>query len=508
MSSNRPNRAWSLRTRLVAATMALLALALIVVGVTAVTTLRTTLYNRIDGQLSLAAGRMPQYNTNCGRPKDSNVPPGQPIGTISARVCNGTVVDKDILVESGQPDPDLSPYYATLLSVQPGQPPRTYDLGDLGEYRMVAKTMPDSAIVVTGLPLSDTQDTLYLVSGVILGVMLLALLVVGVGGTIVVGRELRPLSRVAATATRVSQLRLDQGEVELAQRVGDADTDPRTEVGRVGAALNRLLDTVDNALAARHASETRVRQFVADASHELRTPLAAIRGYSELSRRSVEDVPPELAHILRRVESEAKRMTVLVDDLLLLARLDSESEFTRRAANTADSPRGSSQSAGRPVAHRPVDLTAMLIDAVSDAHVVGPKHEWRLDLPEEPVVVAGDAARLHQVVANLLTNARTHTPEGTVVTAGVFFSGGSRGGDAVLTVTDNGPGIPEALQPQVFERFARGDSSRSRKAGSSGLGLAIVQAVVAAHGGSVGVESRPGRTAFTVRLPTSGTADS
>nr|WP_281274358.1 HAMP domain-containing sensor histidine kinase [Allorhizocola rhizosphaerae] len=476
---------WPLRTRLVAATMALLALAFLVVGVTAVATLQKALYGRIDGQLAAAAKRAPYGmkshggpgDSDCDKPKSPTFPAGQAIGTLSVRVCDGVVKYAEVLCDEGQPKPDVAPYYSTLLTVQPGQPPTTYPLGELGDYRIVAQHMPDGAVLLTGLPLSDLQDTLYLVSGVVLGVMVLSLGGVAGGGTVIVRRTLRPLERVAATATKVSQLRLDKGEVELAQRVGEADTDPRTEVGRVGAALNRMLDHVGNALEVRHASETRVRQFVADASHELRTPLAAIRGYAELSRRTHEPVPPELEHILRRVESEAKRMGVLVDDLLLLARLDS----------------------GRPLAQKPVDLTAMLVDAVSDAHVLGPKHGWRLELPEEPVVVVGDAARLHQVVANLLANARTHTPEGTIVTASVALLEN----EAVLTVVDDGPGIPEALLPQVFERFARGDSSRSRKAGSSGLGLAIVQAVVAAHRGAVSVDSRPGRTAFTVRLPTS-----
>jgi two-component system OmpR family sensor kinase len=273
----------------------------------------------------------------------------------------------------------------------------------------------------------------------------------------------------------VSELRLDHGEVRLAQRVPVGDTDPRTEVGQVGAALNRMLDHVGNALEARHASEMQVRQFVADASHELRTPLAAIRGYAELSRRSRAPVSEEIAHVLGRVESEAKRMTGLVEDLLLLARLD----------------------AGRPLAHDPVDLTMLVVDAVSDAHAAGPRHFWQLDLPEEPVTVVGDQQRLHQVLANLLANARTHTPEGTTVTVAVTATTGA----AVLRVIDFGPGIPAELQPHIFERFARGDSSRSRAAGSTGLGLSIVSAVVAAHRGTVSVESRPGQTVFTVTLP-------
>ncbi len=235
----------------------------------------------------------------------------------------------------------------------------------------------------------------------------------------------------------------------------------------MGAALNHMLENVAAALTARQRSETRVRQFVADASHELRTPLASIRGYAELTRRSAEPVPPDVAHALGRVESEAIRMTGLVDDLLLLARLDS----------------------GRPVQHGPVDLSRLVVDATSDARAAGIDHRWDLDVPAEPVVVDGDAERLHQVVANLLANARTHTPAGTSVA--VHLTGKPRGG-AALTVVDDGPGIPADLLPDVFERFARADQSRSRAAGSTGLGLAIVAAVVEAHGGRVSVESAPG----------------
>jgi two-component system OmpR family sensor kinase len=249
-------------------------------------------------------------------------------------------------------------------------------------------------------------------------------------------------------------------------------------VGRVGTALNRMLDHVGQALAARQASETRVRQFVADASHELRTPLAAIRGYAELTRRSRDTVPPDIAHALRRVESESARMTTLVDDLLLLARLDS----------------------GRPLDRDPVELSRLVVDAVNDAHAAGPEHRWLLNLGDEAVTVTGDSARLHQVLANLLANARTHTPTGTVVTTSLTVEQGQ----AVVSVIDNGPGIPAASLPDIFERFSRGDTSRSRAAGSTGLGLAIVAAVVEAHRGVVEVTSRPGHTSFVVRLPDPG----
>ncbi|GAA1013079.1 two-component sensor histidine kinase [Acrocarpospora pleiomorpha] len=470
-----------MRARLVAAMLALLGAAFLVVGVTAEVTLNKVLYDRVDGQLTAAANRAPRGfdplprtgPPGCAQPRGRDFPPGQVIGTLSAWICDGVVVNADVLTENGPAD--AGHLGATLPAIPVGAAPRSYDLGELGDYRLIARNLPDGAVLVTGLPLADTKETLYLVAGVVAGVSVLMLLAVAYIGVVIVGRTLRPLSRVAATATRVSQLTLDRGEVELPQRVAEADADARTEVGQVGAALNRMLDHVGNALEVRHASETQVRQFVADASHELRTPLAAIRGYAELSRRGPRPVPPEVAHVLGRVESEARRMTALVEDMLLLARLD----------------------AGRPLAHEPVDLSMLTVNAVSDAHAAGPRHDWRLDLPEEPVMVVGDPARLQQVLANLLANARTHTPEGTRVTVSVS----ARGEQAVLRVVDTGHGIPADLLPHIFERFARGDGSRSRAAGSTGLGLAIVRAVLDAQGGSVDVDSVPGRTRFTVRLP-------
>ena len=264
-------------------------------------------------------------------------------------------------------------------------------------------------------------------------------------------------------------------------RVPDEDADPSTEVGRVGAAINRMLGHIASALTAREASEKKVRTFVADASHELRTPLASIRGYSELTRRGGHTLPDDVVHALARIESESVRMTSLVEDLLLLARLDD----------------------GRSLEELPVDLAPLLTDVVSDAHAAGQDHDWTLNLPTEPLVVHGDSARLHQVFANLATNARVHTPAGTVVTVTA-----RRDGDTVeVTVADNGPGVEPSVLANVFERFARGDTSRSRVAGSTGLGLAIVDAVVSAHGGIVSVDSAQGSTAFTVQLPAGGLAD-
>jgi two-component system OmpR family sensor kinase len=347
---------------------------------------------------------------------------------------------------------------------------------------MLARTYADGRIV-TGLPMSQVDKVLVALAGLELILAAAAMAGAALGARALVSRSLRPLNRLASTATQVSQLELDRGEVALAVRVPENDADPRSEVGRVGQAFNHMLTNVEGALAVRQASESKLRQFIADASHELRNPLAAIRGYAELTRRSREQMPPDAAYAMSRVESEAERMSKLVEDLLLLARLDS----------------GPALDVG------PVDLTELVINAVSDARAAGPEHSWALELPSVPVVALGDAHRLHQVVANLLANARTHTPAGTRITTGLAAVEGA----AVLTVVDNGPGVPSEIQQQVFERFTRADTSRVRAAGaahgaSTGLGLAIVAAVVEAHHGSVAVRSEPGHTEFEVRLPLAG----
>ncbi|BEL10122.1 HAMP domain-containing sensor histidine kinase [Actinoplanes sichuanensis] len=490
---------WPLRTRIVAIMISLLTVLGLVVGGTAELYLYTSLHKQIDTELDDLSKRIgfrpppggkfkPSNSTKGDTPtpndndNDGNNFGGIPDDAIVLELLSGNTLDggKVDLSYSATPDQvielDAEAQAAVLEDVPDSGEKVDVNLGSsLPQYRMTRVVKQDGSVYYIGISLEQVNGTLLTVAAFTGCVIAGSLLIAGWGGALIVRRTLKPLDRVAATATRVSELRLDRGEVRLAQRVPESDTDPRTEVGQVGAALNRMLDHVGNALEARHASEMQVRQFVADASHELRTPLAAIRGYAELSRRSRQVVPDEISHVLNRVESEAKRMTALVEDLLLLARLD----------------------AGRPLAQDPVDLTMLAVDATSDAHAAGPSHYWQLDLPDEPVTVIGDGARLHQVVANLLANARTHTPEGSTVTVKV----GAVPNAAVIQVIDNGPGIQADVVPRIFERFARGDSSRSRAAGSTGLGLSIVHAVVTSHRGKVGVQSRPGQTVFTVMLP-------
>jgi two-component system sensor histidine kinase TrcS len=296
--------------------------------------------------------------------------------------------------------------------------------------------------------------------------------------TLVVTYALRPLRRVAATAAEVAGAPLIEDH-RITSRVQPEDTDPDNEVGIVGHTLNRLLDNVDSALAHRAESDRRMRQFITDASHELRTPLAAIQGYSELTRQDSAALPPTTEYALARIESEARRMTLLVDELLLLSRLGE----------------------GQDLRTEDVDLGDLVLNAVNDAAVAAPSHHWVKDLPDEPVWVRGDPDRLHQLVSNLLTNGWVHTPPGVTVTTGIACHRPAAGAPyAELTVSDDGPDIEPDLLPHLFERFVRAKNARHDGSGN-GLGLAIVDSIVKAHRGSVTAESADGKTTFRVRLP-------
>ncbi|MFB7400906.1 sensor histidine kinase [Streptomyces rubiginosohelvolus] len=529
-----PRRPWTLRTRLVVSAVSLIAVVAAVIGSVTAIAFHSYMYGKLDDQLHSVVERaqrppgplpLPDSLREAG-PLGFVGGGGQPLGTFGALVDgDGDVTASKVVEDSGlraqeSAKPLTGEQRTALENAAPGagEGTRSVDLPGLGGYRVEATTTAEGDTVLVGIPSAEVSGALTTLIVVEVCVTAAGLIAASIAGTVLVGVALRPLRRVAATATRVSELPLHSGEVALLERVPDAEADPRTEVGQVGAALNRMLGHVGSALAARQESETRVRQFVADASHELRTPLASIRGYAELTRRAGggaagPEPDPVTRHALGRIESEADRMTGLVEDLLLLARLD----------------------AGRPLSYGTKDLLPLVVDAVSDARAAdgtgaegpgagpgaphrpetGPgtaRHHWRLELPEaaEPVTVRADPERLQQVLVNLLANARTHTPPGTTVTVSVQPP--VRGGGPVtLEVRDDGPGIPAELLPHVFERFARGDASRARGAdgggatGSTGLGLAIVQAVVSAHGGRVRVESAPGRTVFAVELPADGT---
>ena len=369
---------------------------------------------------------------------------------------------------------------------RPAPTPVTVRLEATGESRAVATVAPFrvnggqvvDVTLVAVTPITQAQgpiNRLLVVEVVAVGA---AVLLVALVGTWFVRRELRPLRRVADTASEVASLPLGRGDVVIPGRVEDANA--TTEVGQVGLAVNAMLDHVEDSLRTRAETEDRLRRFVSDAGHELRTPLASVRGYAELMRRGAAADPEAAAQAAARIEAAASRMGLLVEDLLLLASLDEE----------------------RPLSQDRLELGPLVAEAVAEVSATSPDHVWAAEIPEPPttVEVIGDPTRLHQAITNLLANARSHTPAGTAVTAVVGREAGERGATAWVEVRDTGPGFPEDLLPRATERFARGDYSRSRATGGSGLGLAIVKAVAEAHGGTLTVGNAPDGRGAVVRL--------
>ena len=484
-------RTWTLHTRLIGVVAVLGAGLCIAVGMGTLISLRHFLVTQLDEQVFDTQSRSltffelgpPPFQRFSGPGPMFLDSPGQSAGTVGAVISHTHPTEAAVILPNGERRA-LTPSAVSQLSQVPQGNTVSIDLNGVGRYRVISQTVHDET-VVSGLPQSTILKTLNSVTWMVGGFSLLALVGAITAGSIMIRRELAPLSRISVAAQMVAGLPLGKGEIQLPTLIEPvADDAAHTEVGQLGTALNHMVSSVSDGLTARHVSETRVRQFVADASHELRTPLTSIQGYASVALRLIAAIPDDsnnatredLGYALSRVYSESKRMHQLVEDMLLLARLD----------------------AGRPLEHEEVDLSQLVIDAVSDAHISSPEHRWTLDLPDHPVSIVGDRLRLQQVLANLLSNARTHTPSGTkVVTALTCDSDTS----VQLSVTDNGPGIPASVLPEIFERFARGDESRSRAAGSTGLGLAIAHAVVKAHHGTIVAASDPPGSTFTVTLP-------
>ncbi|GGK70995.1 two-component sensor histidine kinase [Planomonospora parontospora subsp. parontospora] len=450
-----------LRVRLIGIILVLLAIALVLIGVGSVSIMRGYLIDRVDTQIDLTTATMLRrlhspgpFNMN-GRalPPDMKVelrgPQGRALVTASGVDVEGRPVPA---VPS---EPGLEPFHRDEWRI------RVTPL-DTGGSILVAVDLAEVRQIVGQLALVE------LLGG---GGLMAALALVGV---VVIRRSLRPLEEIERTAEAIAA-------GDLSRRVPDADS--RTEVGRLGRSLNGMLAQIEAAFQARseseaaaRGSEERMRRFVADASHELRTPLTSIRGFAEFYRQAP---GVDAAPLMRRVESEAVRMGLLVDDLLMLARMDQQ----------------------RPMSMRPVDLLAIAADAVHDARILAPERNVSLSVDGAALIVSGDEVRLRQVVGNLMNNALTHTPQGTPVRVLLRAEGGT----AVVEVADEGPGLTAEQRERVFERFYRVDSARGRRApedGGSGLGLAIVAAMVEAHGGTVSVDSVPSEGAvFSVRLP-------
>ncbi|MHA7208569.1 sensor histidine kinase [Arthrobacter sp. MDT1-65] len=482
-----------LRTKLILATLALLTTICMAIGVLSHLAMSSYLTRQLDDALTPAAGRAgfpggrpPGDDQRPSRDVDPENAAGQRPGTLNAVFDDGDVRGSALVQDDGSTDPLTAADLDLLAGLDPVAGPEELTLST-GHYRVDAAVLPgdvgDDAggsgdvgggVLVTGLSTTERDSTLVSLDITVAGLSLAGLVLTGLAGTVIIRRSLRPLEELSAVATSVSQLPLSSGEVAVPVRVPPAVARPGTEVGTVGLALNGMIDHVTDALRERHASELRVRRFVADASHELRTPLTSIRGYTELVLMS-ETVSPSGRAALERVDSESRRMSSLVEDLLLLARLD-------------EGQRGEATD---------VDLTELVIETTSDARVAAPGYSWSLDLPDEPVEVRAVEAEVRQVLINLLSNAHKHTPSGTAIATALAVTGGT----ATITVTDSGPGIDPAFLDTIFTRFSRADAARSANAGSTGLGLAIVRALAEANGGAISVSSEPGRTQFRVDLP-------
>jgi two-component system, OmpR family, sensor kinase len=460
----------SLRSRLVLGVIALAAVGLAVANVATYASLRSFLIEQIDRDLDEShfgvEGDVPRHG--CGRGPS----PGD---YIEVRDSAGQVLCDRLGIDYGgeaASPPDLSSALDDPISgLGPGEAAYiTVDAQDGGgRYRARAWIDEHSGTtIVLARSLEDVDATLGRLLWIEVLVTAAVLAVLGLLGLWVVRLGLRPLTAIGETADAIAAGDLSR-RVELAE--------PRTEVGRLGLALNAMLGRIESSFNAQAASEQRLRRFVADASHELRTPLAAVRAYAELFSRGAAQRPEDLERSMRGISGESERMTVLVEDLLLLARLDE----------------------GRPLEREPVRLERVVEDAVETARTVDPDRPIGLTL--EPASVVGDQARLRQVIDNLLSNVRAHTPAGAPVDVRVSSSNGS----AVVAVADSGPGLADGDAERVFRRFYRADESRSRASGGVGLGLAIVAAVAEAHGGTVAATSEPGQGAtFTVTLPLAG----
>jgi two-component system, OmpR family, sensor kinase len=476
---------------LIVATLALVTVALALIGLFSVAALDGYLVGRLDDQLALVAGRYTHEDDGFG-PGGGGRRPGPPSPyLVQKRDANGGITGNlpNDSLDSDESPPRL-PSDAAWFSEHAGKAATVPATSGDGRWRVVVQPTGDGDNVVVAASLDAIDSTTRQLRLIDLVVSAVVLLAVAVLGTAIVRASLRPLVEIEQTARAIAA-------GDLTRRVPDRD--PRTEVGRLGQALNTMLIQIELAFGARAASEAsarrsedRMRRFVADASHELRTPLTTIRGFAELYRqvatRDPQD-PVELDRLMRRIEGQAARMGLLVEDLLLLARLDQQ----------------------RPLDRDPVDLLALAAEAVNDARAVAPDRQIELVLGTgddgdsgqgSALVVLGDDQRLRQVLANLVNNALTHTPAGSPVEVRVGAAPLDGRPGAAVEVVDHGPGLTPEQAERVFERFYRADPARSSAGGGTGLGLSIVAALVAVHGGTVQVDSVPGRGArFRVVLP-------
>lgn len=477
--------AFPLRVQLVAISVILVTVGLSVAGAAAVTSLRDYLYSRVDAQLGAALGQQLQ------RPRDFGIdghggPPSQYYVTYADGTGNVVHVDDRRLATDDNAIPKLPKLTVADATAKTGRPFTVPSTAGNSKWRVIESPAnfnlyngttitPVAGSIAIATRLDDVNHTVGRLERLELIIGLIVVAFIAIVSYLVVRRALRPLTEVERTAEKIA-------EGDMTQRVPEAD--PRTEVGRLARALNTMLGQIESAFRRSEASEAeaktseeRMRRFVADASHELRTPLTSIRGFAELHRQGAVSDAAGVSRAMNRIEGEATRMGVLVDDLLLLARLDQQ----------------------RPLEQLPVDLATLTTETVQSAQMSAPDRAISVTIEgDNPPVVTGDELRLRQVLANLLTNALTHTPSGVPVEVDLRVNGQS----AVIEVVDHGPGMASDEAHRAFERFYRADPSRARAQGGTGLGLSIVRGIVDAHSGRVELETEPGEGAtFRVILP-------
>jgi two-component system OmpR family sensor kinase len=478
---------WSLLNRLTLGVVLLSAMGFLASDVAAQTLMRSYLTQQMDSELlSVAGGSFPRVERagiapearryQSGDEGDEDAAPAVPLQSVPSSISLTLIGPAGIIL--GQIGGDLNSTEITsyLQSITPeqvierGNQPFTIEAPQ-SDFRVIAQRLPTGlGIVVVAQSFEDIDRTLLRLQGLFILIGLVMILFIALASRKVITVGLRPLATVEATAERIA-------EGDLTARLPDLK--PNTEVGRLVNTLNMMLGRIEESFSARVESESKLRRFVADASHELRTPITAIRGFAELHRQGAVTGEEKTKELIGRIESESKRMGSLVEDLLLLARLDQS----------------------RQMKLEPVNLSKLVLDAVESARAAGPNHPVNFNKSDEEIYALGDNDRIHQVVANLLANARTHTPAGTKIDVSVV----QREDGVRIRIADNGPGLSEKDQAQIFERFYRADPSRVRTDGEgTGLGLSIVEAVMRAHAGQVSVESELGKGAtFTLFFPLS-----
>ena len=489
----------SFQVRLVALISIVLVLVTVVIGAVTVTLQNDSLVRRVDEQLAKSMA----LNLGPGVPDqaesfwvdEDGTTENQRIGALNLIVVGGKTWEAQVMTADGNPVRLDQDTIATLLASVHEEPgPYNIYLGELGMYRVLAQAVTDGendGYAIVGQSLSDVARTTRNLVSLFALTALAGILVASVASAMMVRRTLRPLRALQTTAATISETPLTSGVVTLPERVTGKEYVPGTEVGDLAESFNQMMDHVEHALVHREQSEEKLKRFAADAGHELRTPLATVSGYAEFAQRHNDELPEDVRRSLDRIRSESKRMASIVENLLLLARLD--------AGEVA--PEGSAL------------VAPIILECVSDARVTGADKFWRIEVPDDAahIEAAIPEDALRQALTNLITNARLHTPEGTTVCVSLAMSTDAQ---CVIRVEDDGPGIPPDLAQTVFDRFVRGDAARSPLADtcapgeaaprSTGLGLSITEQIIRNSGGTVTLDSIPGRTVFSIWLPVVG----